>query len=256
VPLVAQGNVTGLLAAVRSPDQQSTPDDEWLLSALADQTAVALENARLNEAVQRAHDDRERSAEAQGHAHATLGHELKSPLSAILSYCSLLLEGLFGPLTDRQRESLGRIRMSGRHVLSIIDNVLDVARLNAGAIQLESSDVPVAEVLDEALQMFQPLAHEKQQKLRRGPIEPMIVRADATRLRQALVNLIGNAVNVRAAEPCRLRSPPPRSGAGRRQALPSRTPAQASRRPYSPSSLSPTTAAGQVPSPAWDWVCS
>jgi len=68
---------------------------------------------------------------AQGSTQATPGHELRSPLNAIQSYSSLLLDGIFGPLTDRQRESIPRIRKGGQHLLALIENMLNVARLTA-----------------------------------------------------------------------------------------------------------------------------
>jgi phosphoserine phosphatase RsbU/P len=193
VPLVAQGQVTGLLATVRPSGEPCTADDEWLLSALADQAAVALENARLAESVLTERREHSRVVEAQGRAHATLGHELRSPLSAIQSYSSLLLEDVLGPLTDRQREAISRIRMSGKHLLAIIEDVLDVARINAGAITMTSTDVRVATVLHEALHIVQPLAIEKNQTLSAAAGD-LVVRADPNRLRQALVNLVGNAI--------------------------------------------------------------
>jgi phosphoserine phosphatase RsbU/P len=194
VPLVAQGQVTGLLAVVRPVGAPQTEDDEWLLSALADQAAVALENARLTEAVDSGRADRERMVETQGRTQATLGHELRSPLSAILAYSSLLLDEDLGPLEDRQREGIARIQMSGQHLLAIIENVLDVARINAGILRLSSTLVHVDAVLDEAVQMVQPRAMEKQQDLRLSPGQGLMVRADPNRLRQALVNLVGNAI--------------------------------------------------------------
>jgi phosphoserine phosphatase RsbU/P len=195
VPLVVQGEVTGLLVAVRSSDPPgANDDDEWLLSALGDQAAVALENARLTAAVQAETGERSRFAAAQERVHATLSHELRSPLTTIQSYSSLLLENIFGPLTDRQRESISRIALSGRHLLGVIENVLDVARINAGSLVLASAQTDTADILDEAVQMLQPLATEKQQELRTDVAGSFEVNADTTRLRQALVNLIGNAI--------------------------------------------------------------
>jgi phosphoserine phosphatase RsbU/P len=200
VPLVVQGEVTGLLAAVRPHGEPCTADDEWLLSALADQAAVALENARLTDAVQAEREELKRQAMTQGRTHATLGHELRSPLTAIQSYSSLLLDGLFGPLTDRQRESVARIRMSGYHLLGIVESMLDAARINAGVMELTVRNVRLARVLAEAVQMLQPRAAEKNQEVHTSGGEGLIVRADPTRLRQVLVNLIGNAVTYSPAE--------------------------------------------------------
>lgn len=194
VPLVVQGEVTGLLAVVRPGTEPASEDDEWLLSALADQTAVALDNARLTDAVLREQAERGRIAEAQGRVQATLSHELRSPLTAIQAYSSLLLEGVLDPLTDRQREAIARIRMSGEHLLAVIENVLDVARLGAGTILLERKEVPVGEVMVDALRMLQPMAAEKEQELRSSIATDPTVHGDPHRLRQALVNLVSNAI--------------------------------------------------------------
>jgi signal transduction histidine kinase len=84
--------------------------------------------------------------------------------------------------------------MSGQHLLAVIDNVLDVTRLNAGVLPLSCVDVPVANVLDDAVHMLQPPAAQKDQRLRAGRAGTLAVRADPNRLRQVLVNLIDNAI--------------------------------------------------------------
>jgi phosphoserine phosphatase RsbU/P len=194
VPLVAQGAVIGLLAAVRPDAAETAEDDEWLLSALADQAAVALENARLAEAVLRERDDRIRMIEVQDRAHATLGHELRSPLTTIQAYSSLLLDELFGPLTDRQRESIGRIQASGHHLLSVIESLMDMARVNTGVLTVNCMPIRVAGVVMEAVQLVQPQAAARRQELRTGETDEVVVRADADRLRQVFMNLIDNAI--------------------------------------------------------------
>jgi phosphoserine phosphatase RsbU/P len=197
VPLVVQGEVTGLLAAVRSddngPDPASAADDEWLLSALADQAAVALENARLTEMVLAGRGEAERVAEAHGRTQATLSHELRSPLTAIQAYADLLLEGLYGELTSPQRETVARIRMAGHHLLTIIENVLDATRLAAGALHTTATDLLVGAVLREAADMVRPRFVDKQQELHIGEVPELVVRADPNRVRQTLVNILTNA---------------------------------------------------------------
>jgi phosphoserine phosphatase RsbU/P len=193
VPLVAQGQVTGLLAAVRPLAFGDAEDDEWLLSALADQAAVALENARLADAVRGERDRTARLTEAHDRNQATLSHELRSPLSAIQAYSSLLLDGIYGPLNDRQRESIARILKSGEHLLAVIENVLDAARLAAGTLRVAPSRLPVAPVLDEALDMVRPRVAERQQELTIRTLEEVVIEGGASQLRQALVNLLGNA---------------------------------------------------------------
>ncbi|MDQ3555873.1 MAG: HAMP domain-containing histidine kinase [Gemmatimonadota bacterium] len=196
VPLVVGGAVTGLLAVAMR--QASTTADESLLAALADQAAVALENARLGGEVRIEMEDRLRASEgettAKDRALATLAHDIRTPLGAIDGYCAIMQEEIYGPINDRQRETLGRVRMSGRHLLSLLDNVMDMARLNAGVMRMSTEPVHLAEVAREAVHMLIPAADAKLQTLEIGSLADVVVVADQARVRQVLVNLIGNAV--------------------------------------------------------------
>ena len=196
VPLVVGGAVTGLLAVAL--DHVATAADEWLLSALADQAAVALERARLGGEVRREMEDRLRASEgattAKDRALSTLAHDIRSPLGAIDGYCENLELEIYGPLTDQQRKALGRVRMSGRHLLSLLDTVMDMARLAAGAVRVRTEAVRLANVAREAVDILMPAAAAKGQRLRLIPGADVIVTGDHDRLRQVLVNLIGNAV--------------------------------------------------------------
>lgn len=196
VPLVVGGAVTGLLAVATR--KACTAANESLLSALADQAAVALENARLGGEVRLEMEDRLRASEgattAKDRALATLAHDIRTPLGAIDGYCSLMQDEIYGPINDRQRETLGRVRMSGQHLLSLLDNVMDMARLNAGAVRTHAEPVRLADVAREAVHMLLPAANAKLQALELGTLEDVVVTADEARVRQVLVNLIGNAV--------------------------------------------------------------
>ena len=196
VPLIVGGTVTGLIGmALRSPHTEA---DEWLLSAHADQIAVALENARLSGEVRVELEARLRASEgatnAKDRALATLAHDIRSPLGSIEAYSELLTDGLFGPVTDKQREAIGRIRMSGRHLLSLLDSVMDMARLNAGIVRLSHEPVAIADVAREAVEMMLPMADAKLQVLTLGERSKAEVAGDRGHLRQVLVNLIGNAI--------------------------------------------------------------
>ena len=196
VPLVVGGSVTGIVAVALG--HAATAADEWLLSALADQAAVALESARLGGEVRLEMEGRLRATEgatnAKDRALSTLAHDIRSPLGAIDGYCSNLEEGIYGPVNDRQRDALRRVRLSGRHLLSLLDTVMEMARFNAGVAAVKAEPVRIAEVAREAVQILGPAAEAKFQSLRLDGEADATVTADGARLRQVLINLIGNAV--------------------------------------------------------------
>jgi signal transduction histidine kinase len=195
VPLVVGGAVTGLLAVATRG--RSSSADEALLSALADQAAVALESARLTGEVREQMEARRVSdgaITAKDRALSTLAHDIRTPLGAIDAYSALIEDELYGPINDRQREALGRVRMSGRHLLSLLDNVMEMARLTAGVLRVESEPMNLAEVAREAVHMLIPQSDAKLQTLQLGRPSAVVVLADRERVRQVLVNLIGNAV--------------------------------------------------------------
>ena len=225
VPLVAQGRVIGLLAVLRRLDADSEVDDEWLLSALADQMAAPLENAQLAAKLERAAlldenarlyeservarvdaeraradaEDQRREAEAANRAKsdfiANMSHELRTPLNAIGGYVDLMEMGLRGEVTEAQREDLRRIHQAQRVLLALINDVLNFAKLEAGHLEFDVADVPLNESLTalEALVMPQLVAHSL--TCQYVPVDARLtVRADGEKLQQILLNLLSNAI--------------------------------------------------------------
>ena len=196
VPLVVGGAVTGLLAVALAAF--ATDSDEWLLSALADQAAVALEGARLGGEVRLEMEDRlsasEGATNAKDRALATLAHDIRSPLGAIDAYCWNLEDGIYGSVTDQQRHALGRVRMSGQHLLSLLDSVMDMARLTAGVMPVPLEPVHSLLVARDAVDMLAPAALAKRQRLQLDAGVDLVVVGNHARIRQVLVNLVGNAV--------------------------------------------------------------
>jgi PAS domain S-box-containing protein len=158
------------------------------------------ERARLLAAERQARAEAEAAGRAKMDFLATMSHELRTPLNAIGGYTDLLGAELYGPVTDAQRDALGRIRRSGRHLLGLIDEVLNYARIEAGAVRYRLDDVPVADAIAAAETLVQPQAGARgiavvvEDGAERGTRSPVYARADAARLQQILVNLLANAV--------------------------------------------------------------
>jgi signal transduction histidine kinase len=224
VPLVTAGRVVGLLATVRPDGAEPTSEDEWLLSSLADQLAAPLENARLARQLESAAllADNVRLYEAERAARiaaeaakceadvardaairadvsktaflAAMSHELRTPLNAIAGYVELLEMGLRGPVTPEQTEDLKRIKASEKHLLRLISDVLDYARLGAGQTELKITDVELDVVIRAAEVMVMPQIRAKGLTYsyeRRAT--NVVVRADQHRAQQIIINLLTNA---------------------------------------------------------------
>ena len=230
VPLVVQGRVTGLLAVMRSDSDSASAEDEWLLSALADQTAAPLEHAqlaermeraalladnlRLFEAEQQARREAERALEAAERHRVTaetanqakseflanMSHELRTPLNAISGYVELMELGLRGPLSEEQREDLRRIQVSQRLLIRLVNDVLNFAKLETGHVDFEVTDVSIDEALRAIEEMLAPQLSAKQLGFEYRPCDPSIqVRADREKIQQIVLNLLSNAIKFTAA---------------------------------------------------------
>jgi signal transduction histidine kinase len=127
---------------------------------------------------------------------AIMSHELRTPLNAVLGYAELLELGISGPLTDAQREQLGRIGMSGRHLLRLVNEILDLAKVEAGRLSVRSTPAAASEAIAEAIALIQPQAAANGLELvvATNPAPPPVYLGDDERVRQILVNLLSNAV--------------------------------------------------------------
>ena len=158
--------------------EKQTRELRWSAEQLAERTGAAEEANRV-----------------KSEFLATMSHELRTPLNAIGGYAELLEMGVRGPISDRQREDLRRIQASQRHLLGLINEVLNYAKLETGAVQYEVSDVGARGVLASAEALVAPQAGAKGLRLEVSPCsEALKVRADAEKLLQILANLLSNAV--------------------------------------------------------------
>jgi PAS domain S-box-containing protein len=164
------------------------------------------ERRRVEAALQRQNEALERASRAKDSFLATMSHELRTPLNAIIGFTGLLLMKLHGPLTADQERQLSMVQSSGKHLLSLINDLLDLARIESGRVELQLEPVAVKPAIDEVIATLQPMAMAKRLVLRAELLEPgMQVRADPRSLQQILLNLTSNAVKYTAAGHVKLR---------------------------------------------------
>ena len=200
VPMIARGHVHGAMTFVSSEDGGYGAEDVQLAEDLARRAAMAIDNARLYRAATRARAEAEGASAAKSDFLAAMSHEMRTPLNAVLGYVDLLELELPGPLTEEQRTHLQRIRGSASHLLAMVDQVLDLARIEAGHMGVGRERASVQEAVDGAVSRARPLAEAQVLRLADGCAEgqdPWYV-ADAGRVAQVLDHLLSNAVKFTA----------------------------------------------------------
>jgi PAS domain S-box-containing protein len=149
---------------------------------------------QMQEGLVLAKEEAERSNKFKDQFLSTMSHELRTPLNAVMGFSDMLSEERYGPLNDRQRRYVTHINIGGRHLLRLINDILDLSKIEAGRLQLSIESVPVNPSFAEAFDCLRPLADKKSQTLMVHSSLDLSVRADATRFRQVLMNLVGNAI--------------------------------------------------------------
>jgi PAS domain S-box-containing protein len=196
VPIIgADGESHGALGLSFATPQQFPAEDREFLASVAQQCAQALARARLYDAERVARAEAERANRAKMDFLAAMSHELRTPLNAIGGYAELLEMGIRGPVTAEQEEDLRRIRRSQRHLLSLINDVLNFAKIEAGTVPLRQAPVPLEPLLGSLDPMIAPQLEAKGITLARECADPSLAAlGDEDKVRQILLNLIANAV--------------------------------------------------------------
>jgi signal transduction histidine kinase len=195
VPLVGAERILGAIILMRQEAGEFPPESVRLMQTLASQSVLAIQNARLFREIA---DKSEQLALASQHKSqflANMSHELRTPLNAILGYAELLVDGIYGVLPDRPRGVLDRIQNNGKHLLALINDVLDLAKIEAGQLTLTLEDYSVPEVVKSVVTATEPLATSKGLKFTTALQDDLpMAHGDARRVSQVLLNLVGNAI--------------------------------------------------------------
>ncbi|MCP4537339.1 MAG: GAF domain-containing protein [Chloroflexi bacterium] len=208
VPLSTGPHAIGILNIESSRPHAFTENDQQLLNTLANNLALLVERARLFEEVETARVELQDRAEALEQANvrlqeldrlksqflANMSHELRTPLNSIIGFSEVLIDGLMGEMPLDQKEFVQDIYSSGRHLLTLINDILDLSKIEAGHVTLEPIEFDMAELLVEVQMTISPLIAKKSQVLDANianDMPPLI--ADRFRIKQVLLNLLSNA---------------------------------------------------------------
>jgi signal transduction histidine kinase len=196
VPMIVGDKVIGVFDVQSEIENRFTQEDASIFTTLASQAAIALQNARsyMEQAAtvtQLRELDRLKSSFL-----ANMSHELRTPLNSILGFTDVMLEELDGPLTPNMDNDLKLIQKNGKHLLHLINDVLDMAKIESGKMNLVIEKFNLNETIEDVMNITSSLANEKSLALF---IEPdsdkdVFIRADHTRLRQVLINLVNNGI--------------------------------------------------------------
>jgi signal transduction histidine kinase len=195
VPLLRPDRIVGVLVVRRKLPGDFPANIVGLLETFAAQSVLALQNARLFHEIEEKGRELEIASRHKSQFLANMSHELRTPLNAILGYTELILDRIYGEIPERVRGVLDRVQSNGRHLLGLINDVLDLAKIEAGQLNLSLADYSLQSVIETVSVAVESLATEKQLALN-IEIPPNLPHGygDERRLSQVLLNLVGNAI--------------------------------------------------------------
>jgi two-component system, NtrC family, sensor kinase len=195
VPLVREDHLLGGLTVIRKATGEFAPEVIDLLRTFATQSALAIQNARLFREIAEKSRQLEVASQHKSEFLANMSHELRTPLNAIIGFSEVLTERMFGELNEKQEEYLKDIYASGTHLLSLINDILDLSKIEAGRMELELTDFHLPTALDNALTLVRERAGRRSIALQMSVDERLSeIRADERKIRQVVLNLLSNAI--------------------------------------------------------------
>ncbi|MGD9602875.1 MAG: GAF domain-containing protein [Gammaproteobacteria bacterium] len=194
-PMLWEDRGVGTLTAVRIPPRPFARADIDLITTFAGQAVIAIENARLFHQIK----DKSRQLEAANRHKseflANMSHELRTPLNAVIGFSEVLIERMFGDLNDKQEDYLKDIHASGKHLLSLINDILDLSKIEAGRMELDVEDFDLRSALENTLTLVRERAERHGIALALEAAEDLDgFRADQRKFKQVMLNLLSNAV--------------------------------------------------------------
>jgi len=195
VPLLREGHLIGGLVVNRNRPGEFPPEVVELLQTFAIQSALAIQNARLFREIADKSQQLEVASRHKSEFLANMSHELRTPLNAIIGFSEVLAEKMFGDVNAKQAEYLQDILESGRHLLSLINDILDLSKIEAGHMELEPADFDLSSAIDNALILVRERATRRGITLGRTIDERVaLIHGDERKVKQVLLNLLSNAL--------------------------------------------------------------
>ncbi len=195
VPLLFEQRIVGALVVWRRESGEFAPGVVNLLQTFASQSVLAILNARLFREVKAQSLELEAASRHKSEFLANMSHELRTPLNAIIGFSEVLSERMFGEVNDKQAEYLSDILESGRHLLSLINDILDLSKIEAGRMELEPTQFDLRDAVENAVSLVRERAHRRGIALQRMIDEHVgTIRADERKVKQVLLNLLSNAL--------------------------------------------------------------
>jgi PAS domain S-box-containing protein len=196
VPLIAGDRVIGVASADNKTTRRPiTPANVELFTLVSQQLATALEEARLYAEVERKSAQLESASRHKSEFLANMSHELRTPLNSIIGFSEVLGERMFGDLNGKQEEYLNDICTSGKHLLSLINDILDLSKIEAGRMELEVTTFDLPQAINDAVTLMRERAGQRGIVLQADVAEPVSeIRGDERKIKQVLLNLLSNAI--------------------------------------------------------------
>jgi two-component system, NtrC family, sensor kinase len=195
VPLIAEDRLVGALVVMRKRTGTFAAEEVTLLQTFATQSALAIQNARLFREIEEKSRQLEVASQHKSEFLANMSHELRTPLNAIIGFSEVLTDRMFGELNEKQEEYLKDIYASGTHLLSLINDILDLSKIEAGRMELELTDFDLPTAIDSALMLVRERAGRRSITLHTA-VDTRLgqIQADERKVRQVVLNLLSNAI--------------------------------------------------------------